>query len=264
MPAHNLRSLERRAGWLEARFGPRPPAGRAGVRARAPWDGYTSTRPCGLAAGECREQPAPGPPSGPPTTTGASGGFQAAAPPARLAPPPNWSATGPSRHRRRRIGRVAPTAADGRDIMIHEPNGLLAITPPCERQPLNPSDSSVRWRAPGVGRHAQPLWRPFSAMTSGSFATVSSSFVLLVFFVVSLFEGSRSGRSGAKSHRRDVDGPPAQPRGRQHNRYGRHDRPGQVAKTCSVAQCGADSPLRPRENRHERSGQVAKTGSVAQ
>ena len=54
MPTRNLRRSERRT----ARVGPKPPAGRAGVRDRFPWGGFAGTGPCGLAAGECRDDPA--------------------------------------------------------------------------------------------------------------------------------------------------------------------------------------------------------------
>jgi phage terminase large subunit-like protein len=49
-----------------------------------------------------------------------------------------------------RISLVAPTAADGRDVMVEGESGLLAVCPPWNRPEYEPSKRRVTWRSGAV------------------------------------------------------------------------------------------------------------------
>ena len=48
-------------------------------------------------------------------------------------------------HGRRRIALVAPTSADGRDVMVEGESGLLAIGPPQQRPQFEPTKRRLTW-----------------------------------------------------------------------------------------------------------------------
>ena len=53
----------------------------------------------------------------------------------------HWAESGQAR----RIGLVAPTAADYRDTMIQGPSGILSIAPPWDRPKFEPSKRRLTW-----------------------------------------------------------------------------------------------------------------------
>ena len=124
--------------------GPSGPASPA-TTDRSPWDWYAETCPCGLAAGECtihhRARAAQRPPEGDWRTWLLLGGRAAGKTRTAAELVRHWAETGQAR----RIGLVAPTAADYRDTMIQGPSGLLAIAPPWDRPRFEPSKRRLTW-----------------------------------------------------------------------------------------------------------------------
>ncbi len=112
---------------------------------RSPWDWFADACPCGLAAGECREHPrartAQRPPEGDWRTWMLLGGRAAGKTRTAAELVRHWAESGQAR----RIGLVAPTAADYRDTMIQGPSGLLAIAPPWNRPRFEPSKRRLTW-----------------------------------------------------------------------------------------------------------------------
>jgi hypothetical protein len=129
-----VRRLERRARPHAA-----PPAD------RSPWDWFAEACPCAVAAGECREHPraraAQRPPEGDWRTWLLLGGRAAGKTRSAAELVRHWAESGQAR----RIGLVAPTAADYRDTMIQGPSGLLAIAPPWDRPRFEPSKRRLTW-----------------------------------------------------------------------------------------------------------------------
>ena len=161
MPTHRLRSLERRAARLEARLGPRPPAGRAGARAAPPGTGTPRPAradwPPASASEHPRARPAQRPPEDNWRTWLLLGGRAAGKTRSAAELVRHWAESGQAR----RIGLVAATAADYRDTMIEGPSGLLAIAPPWNRPRFEPSKRRLTWPNGAiadlpVGRPARP------------------------------------------------------------------------------------------------------------
>ncbi len=111
---------------------------------RARYDWYEEGCPCGLPAGECREHArarlAQRPPAGDWRTWLLLGGRAAG----KTRTAAEW-VRDEVRRGARRIGLVAPTAADYRDTMILGPSGLLTISPPWDRPRFEPSKRSLTW-----------------------------------------------------------------------------------------------------------------------
>jgi hypothetical protein len=137
----SLLSTARRIARAEARLGPARPA----VVDRSSWDWYAETCPCGLAVGECqahpRARPSQRPPEGDWRTWLLLGGRAAGKTRSAAELVRHWVESGQAR----RIGLVAPTAADYRDTMIEGPSGLLAIAPPWNRPRFEPSKRRLTW-----------------------------------------------------------------------------------------------------------------------
>lgn len=112
---------------------------------RTPWDWYANGCPCGVPAGECRQHPraraAQRPPAGDWRTWLLLGGRAAGKTRTAAELVRHWAETGQAR----RIGLVAPTAADYRDTMIQGPSGILAIAPPWNRPRFEPSKRRLTW-----------------------------------------------------------------------------------------------------------------------
>jgi hypothetical protein len=129
-----IRSLERSRG-----AGPGPSG-----EDRARYDWYADGCPCDLPAGECRDhpraRPAQRPPEGDWRTWLLLGGRAAG----KTRTAAEW-VRDEVRRGARRIGLVAPTAADYRDTMIQGPSGLLAIAPPWDRPRFEPSKRRLTW-----------------------------------------------------------------------------------------------------------------------
>jgi hypothetical protein len=125
----------------EALFGPESPA----IADRSPWEWYARSCPCGLAAGECtlhpRARAGQRPPAGDWRTWLLLGGRAAGKTRSAAELVRHWAESGQAR----RIGLVAPTAADYRDTMIQGPSGLLAIAPPWDRPKFEPSKRRLTW-----------------------------------------------------------------------------------------------------------------------
>jgi phage terminase large subunit-like protein len=137
----SLLSAARRIARIEARLGP---ASLAAVD-RTPWDWYAEECRCGLPAGECTVHPraraAQRPPEGDWRTWLLLGGRAAGKTRTAAELVRYWAESGKAR----RIGLVAPTAADYRDTMIQGPSGLLAIAPPWNRPRFEPSKRRLTW-----------------------------------------------------------------------------------------------------------------------
>jgi hypothetical protein len=137
----SLLSLAGRLARAEARLG--PPAPRIADRSR--WDWYAPSCPCGLAAGECtlhpRARAGQRPPAGDWRIWLLLGGRAAGKTRSAAELVRHWVESG----RARRIGLIAPTAADYRDTMIQGPSGLLAIAPPWDRPRFEPSKRRLTW-----------------------------------------------------------------------------------------------------------------------
>ena len=112
---------------------------------RSPWDWYAGRARAGWPPANARSTRGPGRPSARPAATGgrgcslggrAAGKTRSAAELVRY-----WAESGQAR----RIGLVAPTAADYRDTMIQGPSGLLAIAPPWNRPRFEPSKRRLTW-----------------------------------------------------------------------------------------------------------------------
>jgi hypothetical protein len=131
------RRLER----LERALGPRT----SGPVDRSPWDWFADACPCRVAPGECRDHPrartAQRPPEGDWRTWLLLGGRAAGKTRSAAELVRHWAESGQAR----RIGLVAPTAADYRDTMIQGPSGLLAIAPPWDRPKFEPSKRRLTW-----------------------------------------------------------------------------------------------------------------------
>jgi hypothetical protein len=112
---------------------------------RERWDWFADACPCGLAAGECRDhpraRPAQRPPEGDWRTWMLLGGRAAGKTRSAAELVRHWAESGQAR----RIGLVAPTAADYRDTMIQGPSGILAIAPPWDRPRFEPSKRRLTW-----------------------------------------------------------------------------------------------------------------------
>ena len=137
----SLRTTARRIARAERALGPASPA----IADRSPWDWYTESCPCGLPAGDCRLHPrardAQRPPDGDWRTWLLLGGRAAGKTRSAAELVRHWAESGEAR----RIGLVAPTAADYRDTMIAGPSGLLAIAPPWNRPKFEPSKRRLTW-----------------------------------------------------------------------------------------------------------------------
>lgn len=140
MPRTNS-SMARRIAQLERALGPARPA----IADRSPWDWFADSCPCGLPAGECREhpraRPAQRPPDGDWRTWLLLGGRAAGKTRTAAELVRHWAESGQAR----RIGLVAPTAADYRDTMIQGPSGILSIAPPRDRPKYEPSKRRLTW-----------------------------------------------------------------------------------------------------------------------
>jgi hypothetical protein len=112
---------------------------------RTPWDWFADSCPCGLPAGECQEHPraraAQRPPEGDWRTWLLLGGRAAGKTRTAAELVRYWVESGQAR----RIGLVAPTAADYRDTMIQGPSGILSIAPPWNRPRFEPSKRRLTW-----------------------------------------------------------------------------------------------------------------------
>lgn len=137
----SLLSTARRIARAETLLGPRSPR-RAD---QTTWDWYAATCPCGIPAGECRvhcrARPGQRPPGGDWRTWLLLGGRAAGKTRAAAELVRYWVESGQAR----RIGLVAPTAADYRDTMIQGPSGLLAVAPPWNRPRFEPSKRRLTW-----------------------------------------------------------------------------------------------------------------------
>ena len=137
----SLMNTARRIARAERALGPRS----AAIVDRSPWNWYADTCPCGLSAGECREHPraraAQRPPEGDWRTWLLLGGRAAGKTRTAAELVRHWVESGQAR----RIGLVAPTAADYRDTMIQGPSGILAISPPWNRPRFEPSKRRLTW-----------------------------------------------------------------------------------------------------------------------
>jgi Terminase large subunit, T4likevirus-type, N-terminal len=136
-----LLSTARRIQRAEALLGPEPPA----IADGSAWDWFAEGCPCGRPAGECtihpRARAAQRPPAGDWRTWLLLGGRAAGKTRAAAELVRHWVESGQAR----RIGLVAPTAADYRDTMIQGPSGLLAIAPPWDRPKFEPSKRRLTW-----------------------------------------------------------------------------------------------------------------------
>jgi hypothetical protein len=134
-------SKARRIAHLERALAPGHPA----VADRSPWDWFAHACPCGLPPGECREHPrartAQRPPAGDWRTWLLLGGRAAGKTRTAAEIVRHWAESGQAR----RIGLVAPTAADYRDTMIQGPSGILTIAPPWNRPRFEPSKRRLTW-----------------------------------------------------------------------------------------------------------------------
>ena len=137
----SLRTTARRIARAERALGPTSPT----IADRSPWDWYAESCPCGLAAGDCRRHPraraAQRPPEGDWRTWLLLGGRAAGKTRSAAELVRHWAASGQAR----RIGLVAPTAADYRDTMITGPSGILTIAPPWARPRFEPSKRRLTW-----------------------------------------------------------------------------------------------------------------------
>ena len=111
---------------------------------RARYDWYGDGCPCGSPAGECGDHPrardAQRPPAGDWRTWLLLGGRAAG----KTRTAAEW-VRDEVRRGARRIGLVAPTAADYRDTMILGPSGLLSIAPLWDRPHFEPSKRCLTW-----------------------------------------------------------------------------------------------------------------------
>ena len=143
--SRSLTAQARRVSRLERARGRASPPDPSGARDRSPWDWFADACPCGLAAGECREhpraRPAQRPPEGDWRTWMLLGGRAAGKTRTAAELVRHWAESGQAR----RIGLVAPTAADYRDTMIQGPSGILAIAPPWNRPRFEPSKRRLTW-----------------------------------------------------------------------------------------------------------------------
>lgn len=121
--------------------GPARPA----IADRSPWDWFDEGCPCGLPTGDCTAHPrartAQRPPVGDWRTWLLLGGRAAGKTRTAAELVRHWAESGQAR----RIGLVAPTAADYRDTMIQGPSGLLSIAPPWNRPRFEPSKRRLTW-----------------------------------------------------------------------------------------------------------------------
>ena len=112
---------------------------------RSPWDWFDEGCPCGLPTGDCTAHPrartAQRPPVGDWRTWLLLGGRAAGKTRTAAELVRHWAESGQAR----RIGLVAPTAADYRDTMIQGPSGLLSIAPPWNRPRFEPSKRRLTW-----------------------------------------------------------------------------------------------------------------------
>jgi hypothetical protein len=137
----SLLTTARRIARAEKALGPASPA----IADRSPWDWFGDGCPCGLPAGECpthhRARAAQRPPAGDWRTWLLLGGRAAGKTRTAAELVRHWAESGQAR----RIGLVAPTAADYRDTMIQGPSGILSIAPPWNRPKYEPSKRRLTW-----------------------------------------------------------------------------------------------------------------------
>jgi hypothetical protein len=137
----SLSNMARRIARLEKALIPASPA----IADRSPWDWYADGCACGLPAGECpvhhRARAAQRPPEGDWRTWLLLGGRAAGKTRTAAELVRHWAESGEAR----RIGLVAPTAADYRDTMIQGPSGILTIAPPWNRPRFEPSKRRLTW-----------------------------------------------------------------------------------------------------------------------
>jgi phage terminase large subunit-like protein len=136
-----LLSLAGRVARAEVRLSPAAPR----IADRSRWDWYAHSYPCGRAADECtihpRARAGQRPPGGDWRTWLLLGGRAAGKTRSAAELVRHWAESGQAR----RIGLIAPTAADYRDTMIQGPSGLLSIAPPWNRPKFEPSKRRLTW-----------------------------------------------------------------------------------------------------------------------